>query len=299
VPLSHDPWLGGTELEGDGAASTESRWRAMGTEVHVLVSGDPWLLVLARHRVADLESRWSRFIPGSEVSRLNRAHGQAMAVSAETLRLLRVAIDGWRRTDGLYDPTVLGDLVRAGYDRSLELLPRSRPDQPTSTWRRGADEIHVGDGQVRLPAGVGFDPGGVGKGLAADIVAAELVAAGADRVLVDIGGDLRVEGRAPLGGWTIALPDGGTIRLDDGGVATSGASRRRWLVGGETRHHLVDPRTGRSADIPIDRTVTVVAAEAWQAEVLATAAIVAGPGTGDDLVRRAGAHTAEAWMAAS
>jgi thiamine biosynthesis lipoprotein len=282
-----------------GVATLGSQWRAMGTEVNVLVSGDPWLLVLARHRVADLESRWSRFIPDSEVSRLNRAHGQAMAVSTETLRLVRVAIEGWRRTDGLYDPTVLGDLVRAGYDRSLELLPASRPVEPMSAWRRGAGEIHVGDDQVRLPDGVGFDPGGVGKGLAADIVAAELLAAGADRVLVDIGGDLRVAGRAPAGGWSIALPEGGTVRLDGGGVATSGPSRRRWLVAGQTRHHLVDPRTGRPADIPSDRAVTVVAAEAWQAEVLATAAVVAGPGLGDELVRCAGAHTAMAWMAAS
>ncbi len=276
----------------------ESRWRAMGTEVHVLVSGDPWLLVLARHRVADLESRWSRFLPDSEVSRLNRAHGQAMAVSAETVRLVSVAVEGWRRTDGLFDPTVLGDLLRAGYDLSFEHLPRTRRDEAVSPWGRGAEQIHVGDGQVRLPRGVGFDPGGVGKGLAADIVAAELVAAGAERALVDIGGDLRVAGRAPLGGWTIGRSDGGVLRLDAGGVATSGPSRRRWRVEGQERHHLMDPRTGRSADIPASRSVTVVAAEAWQAEVLATAAIVAGPGLGDELVLRAGAHTAEAWPAA-
>jgi thiamine biosynthesis lipoprotein len=110
---------------------------------------------------------------------------------------------------------------------------------------------------------------------------------------------LRVAGHPPDGGWGIALPDGGTVRLDEGGVATSGAARRRWLIAGDEHHHLIDPRTGQPALIPADRTVTVVAAEAWQAEVLATAAIVAGPERGEELVRRAGAHTATSWVAAT
>jgi thiamine biosynthesis lipoprotein len=279
------------------APAVESRWRAMGTEVQVLVEGDPWLVVLARNRVADLESRWSRFLPMSEVSRLNRAAGQPIVVSDETTRLLQAAVEGWQRTEGLFDPTVLGDVVRAGYDRTFADLPPDRREAPPSRWRRGAETIRVGDGLARLAKGVAFDPGGIGKGLAADIVAAELVHQGAERVLVDIGGDLRVAGRPPAGGWSIALPDGGCVRLDAGGVATSGASRRRWLIAGSEHHHLIDPRTGRPAALPADRTVTVLAAAAWQAEVLATAAIVAGPTRGEALVRRAGAHTAASWPA--
>jgi thiamine biosynthesis lipoprotein len=157
----------------------------MGTDVHVVVQGDPWLVVVARRRVADLESRWSRFLPDSEISRLNRAAGQPVVVSSETARLLRAAIEGWQRTEGLYDPTILGDLIRAGYDSTFTDLAESRLDAPHSHWRRGANAIDVGDGQARLPNGVAFDPGGIGKGLTADIVATELVEQGATSVLID------------------------------------------------------------------------------------------------------------------
>ena len=59
---------------------------------------------------------------------------------------------------------------------------------------------------MRLPRGTGFDPGGIGKGLAADIVVDELRAAGAEGVCVNLGGDVRVEGAGPTGdGWTIAV----------------------------------------------------------------------------------------------
>jgi thiamine biosynthesis lipoprotein len=219
-----------------------------------------------------------------------------VALSADSVRLVERALDAWRLTVGRFDPTVLGAVIRAGYDRSFDQLGPSGGDT-ASPLSVGAAGILVDGDRVRLPPGVGFDPGGIGKGLAADIVAAELVHQGAERVLVDIGGDLRVAGRPPAGGWSIALPDGGCVRLDEGGVATSGASRRRWLIAGSEHHHLIDPRTGRPAALPADRTVTVLAAAAWQAEVLATAAIVAGPTRGEALVRRAGAHTAASWPA--
>ena len=59
---------------------------------------------------------------------------------------------------------------------------------------------------MRIPAGVGFDPGGIGKGLAADLVADETMAGGALGVCVNMGGDLRVRGRSPDSeSWTVAV----------------------------------------------------------------------------------------------
>ena len=63
----------------------ELRFRAMGSDVHVLVNGPAALLETARDRVEELERRWSRFRPDSEISRLNALAGTPMAVSAETL----------------------------------------------------------------------------------------------------------------------------------------------------------------------------------------------------------------------
>jgi thiamine biosynthesis lipoprotein len=136
-----------------------------------------------------------------------------------------------------------------------------------------------GTGVVSLPPGAVVDPGAIGKGLAADLVSAELVADGAAGALVSVGGDLRVAGRAPAGGWIVALDhDGsepiGSVALVAGGVATSSILRRRWWTPAGRVHHVIDPRTGRPTS-GAAIACTVVAGEAWWAEALATAVIVA------------------------
>src|SRR5438552_5965287 len=204
------------------AMAADIRFRGMGSDVHVIVVGPPRLVGLARRRLADLERRWSRFLPDSEVSRLNEAGGRLVTVSDETRLLVERALTGWRITGGLFDPTVLGDVVRAGYDRSFDRLgPLAAAG--SSTWERGACGVVVtDDGHVRLPPGVAFDPGGVGKGLAADLVAGELVAAGAAGACVNVGGDIRVRGVAPGGGaWRVDIEDPagtgaiGRVAIDD------------------------------------------------------------------------------------
>jgi thiamine biosynthesis lipoprotein len=274
----------------------------MGSDAQVIVEGDPWLLVRARARIEELEARWSRFRPTSEVSRLNAAAGHPVAVSRDTEVLLRRSVDGIAVTAGLFDPTVLPDVLAAGYDRPFDQLPptRSRCSSARSAGAgapRTAGSIEVGDGFARLVDGLGFDPGAIGKGLAADLVAAELLSAGARGALVNIGGDLRALGRAPIGGWRVGLDDGRTIRIAEGGVATSGTGRRRWTVGGAERHHVIDPRTGEPAEVD-GQPVTVLAAEAWQAEVLATALLL-DPTAGRALIAQLGASTPDTWGAAA
>ncbi len=127
---------------------------------------------------------------------------------------------------------------------------------------------------MRLPAGTGFDPGGIGKGLAADLVVAELLAEGAEGACVNLGGDVRVAGIGPDGdGWTVSVDhprrEVPLVRLGlrDGAVATSTTLRRRWTLAGLERHHLIDPRSGLPSDTDLE-LATVVAAEAWIAEAL-------------------------------
>ncbi|HVN52571.1 MAG TPA: FAD:protein FMN transferase [Acidimicrobiales bacterium] len=273
----------------------------MGTRARLLVLDEPYgLSARLRDRVLELEARWSRFLPDSEVSRLNRAGGAPLRVSVETRELVSRAVEGWEATYGLFDPTVLGDLERAGYDRPFDELGDRRPADaaPRSWLRRGCDGVEVDHvaGTVRLPAGVGFDPGGIGKGYAADLVTAEAIAAGAAGVLVDLGGDIRVRGVPPerKGCWRIGVDDPrgdrtlGPVLLADGAVATSTRTRRRWSTpDGERRHHLIDPLMGRPTDSDV-LSATAVAAEGWQAEVLAKAAFVGGQVQGVGVVDRLG-----------
>lgn len=266
----------------------ELHFRAMGSDAHVVVvGGDAALADAARRRLFGIEQRWSRFVPGSEVSMLNRFAGELVPVSWETVLLVRCAVDAWRITGGSFDATVLGDLQRAGYDRSFESLV---PSAATSDLITGCTDIEVSDDAVRLPRGTGFDPGGIGKGLAADLVAGEVMAAGADGVCINLGGDLRVLGRAPFeGAWTVGIEDPltdttiATVGLEHGAVATSTTVKRRWMIEGEHRHHLIDPATGQpsASDIVL---ATVIAGEAWMAEVLAKAVLLRGSNRAFDLL---------------
>ena len=158
-----------------------------------------------------------------------------------------------------------------------------------------AIEIDRAASTVRLAAGTGFDPGGIGKGLAADLIADAVDGRGAAGVLVNIGGDLRALGCGPDGDdWTVDLDPAATgsplatVTLDQGAVATSTVLRRRWEVDGEARHHLIDPRTGEPANTGVV-AASVLAGTAWQAEALSKAALIGGLRDGAALLASLGA----------
>lgn len=264
----------------------------MGSLAHVVIVGeDPASLARqVQPRLAQLEGRWSRFRATSEISRLNAAAGRPVLVSADTVELLTWAVEGWRRTGGLFDPTVAAAMVAHGYDRDLAAVradPVARIAPPAPAPGCAGIEIDGGGGggggMVRLPAGVTVDPGGIGKGLAADLVSAELVAAGATGCLVNVGGDLRIRGGPPTDdGWVVTVPDPHhdsrellRVALQNGAVATTSRLSRRWWVGGRQVDHLMDPATGGPARRRVV-AVTVLAAEGWQAEVLSKALAVDG-----------------------
>jgi thiamine biosynthesis lipoprotein len=277
----------------------EARFRAMGTDVTVLALGaGSDALMAAADAIERLEAKWSRFRPTSELCRVNEAAGSPVVVSPETFALVQRAVDAWGFTDGHYDPTILPALLAAGYDRSFdELVPsESAPaGEPVPSPGCAGIVLDWVVGSVQLPRGVAIDLGGIGKGYAADLVARDLVEAGARGVLVNLGGDLRAIGDAPPShGWVVEVDDPlgtratGLLAIAAGAVATSTRLRRAWARAGRLMHHIVDPRSGRPAQAGL-ASVTVVAGEAWRAEVLAKAAFIAGPTAGARVITEAGA----------
>ena len=217
---------------------TELAFPAMGTSVRLLGSaGAP--LHEARCLIEDLEARLTRFDPHSELSALNADPRETVPASRTLRDAIRAAIAGAAATGGLADPTLLGAVVRAGYDRSLvghpradlqaalDAAPEPRPPRPrrAADWRR----VHVDDaaGTVVRPPGVHLDLGGSAKGLAADL-AVELLAPHGP-CAADLGGDLRVHGvhevlvPNPVTGMLAEV-----LELDDDAVATSGIDKRIW-----------------------------------------------------------------------
>ena len=279
----------------------------MGTDARLMILGGPNGVVnRATRMLEDLEAQWSRFRPDSELQRLNRrARGIPVRISPSTFALVARAVDAWRRTGGYFDPTGLDAVVALGYDRDFARVAARRdtdgpPVSGDSVPLPGCRDIVLDPmvSAVTLPPGVTLDLGGIGKGYAADLIATDLIDAGAAAVCVDLGGDLRVMGPGPYdGAWEIgfdAVPrdaepreSRAPIRIASGAVATSTLMRRTWMHGGDVVHHLLDPTTGASARSGLS-TVTVIAGEAWWAEVVAKAVFVAGPERGSALLNEFG-----------
>jgi thiamine biosynthesis lipoprotein len=240
------------------------RFEAMGCEI-VLGGGTPddrrAVVELFRER----ERIFSRFLPDSELNRVNGASGSFVPASPLFLHTVRIALDAAEETAGLVDPTLGAAIEAAGYTRDLSLLgPDPEPPGPA---RPGAwSSLLVLDTRVGLPAGVRLDLNGVVKALAVDDALALLSGDG----FVSAGGDLAARGEL-----TVALPDGEAVLLRRGALATSGAVKRRWLRAGRVQHHLIDPRSGRPAESPWAQ-VTACGANCLAADIAAKAGFLLG-----------------------
>jgi FAD:protein FMN transferase len=296
----------------------EHEFPGMGTTVRVVVHGGAHELVAwAEREVLRLEARWSRFRADSDVARVNAAAGLAPCpVAPETIDLLARALELWDLTDGRFDPTILRALEACGYDESFEWVRAREPDgarRELVTAPPGRDpirvvvtpprapserapgcagiDVDVVAGTVWLPDGVAIDLGGVGKGYAGDLVARGLLARGALGACIGLGGDIRCCGAGPVDGdWDIEVEhpfDGNralfTSRLRDAAIVTSTRLFRRWVHRGRWQHHLIDPATGAPADRGV-AAVIVTDRDAWRAEGMAKAALVAGADRGRALL---------------
>ncbi len=273
-------------------------FEAMGTTVSLLLPQDDAAAggALARDLFEQWERTLSRFRPESELSRLNARAGEMVEVSPLLCEVLAAALAAASATGGLYDPTLLHQIVAVGYARSFDELPRAQgPALDLAALRPGGDWRAVAYDQaartVRLPHGAGLDFGGIAKGMAVDATIALLREQGVATALVNAGGDLAVLGLPPgAEAWTLAVPGKDaqwTIPLRRGALATSGIARRHWRQGDAERHHLLDPRTGLPAASGL-WSVTAVAERCAQAEVAAKAAFVLGARTGVAFLERIG-----------
>jgi thiamine biosynthesis lipoprotein len=237
-----------------------------------------------------LERRWTRFDPGSDVSLLTDDPRTTVPADEHVRALIRAGAWAGRVSGGLVDMTLGAQIAQAGYaahwdssqsvalDTALAAAPPravAAPD-PAARWQALAVDRQAQT--IRRPPGVVLDSGGLGKGLAADLIAARLTGL---RFIVDVGGDLALgHGGGGPHDVTVIHPLTGrpahVLRLGGGGVATSGIHRRLWTDrAGDPAHHLLDPSTGRPAWTGL-LAVTAVGRSALEAETLAKTALLRG-----------------------
>lgn len=285
---------------------------AMGSHVRFLI-GEPGpgmapaaeAAERARRFIAEFDATLSRFKPGSELSALNADPRETVPASELMRAAVRAGIAAAERSGGLVDPTLAGEIESAGYAVSragvegaplaeaLAAAPPRRParPRPDERWRQVAVDDEAGT--ISRPPGLRLDTGGAGKGLAADLVAAQL--RGYPRFIVDCGGDIRIGGadalvnpyevfvEHPLTGERAHV-----LRLSTGGVATSGLNVRIWRdAEGRFAHHLLDPASGEPAWTGLVG-VTALGDSAVEAETLSKAALLSGPERGREVLAEHG-----------
>jgi FAD:protein FMN transferase len=260
-----------------------------------VIAADAAAVSAARDRLLEWHRQFSRFLPDSELSRLNRDPRSVVPVTPLLRRVVDVGVRAARRSGGLVDPTLVGEIELAGYDSdlaeaglslplALELAPSRAPAGPSAAASWSAIEVDRRAGTVARPPGVKFDSGGIAKGVFADELGALL--SGHDAFVVDCAGDIRLGGRAGITREVhVASPFDEsvlhTFALRSGGVTTSGIGRRSWLgLDGAPAHHLLDPATGRPAFTGVVQA-TALAPTAAEAEMLSKAAILSGPDGAD------------------
>jgi len=269
--------------------SLRYEFTAMASPCQIVLDGrDERLLARAADaaiaEVRRIESKYSRYLPASVVSRINAAAGAApVEVDEETASLLDFAGELWRVSEGLFDAT--SGVLRRAWDFKQARVPEAAELQallPLVGW----PQVERKAGGVRLPrAGMELDFGGFGKEYAADRAAAVLQQHEVQHALVNLGGDIHVLGPRGLpelqgAPWQIAIarprPDGegplATLPVGRGGLATSGDYERYFEQDGRRYCHILDPRTGWPATAW--RSVSVVAPNTTAAGALATVAML-------------------------
>jgi thiamine biosynthesis lipoprotein len=278
------------------SAETVEEFDCFGSRCAVLVIGSgeagsaQGAASLARQTLLEWHTRFSRFLPDSELSQLNHDPRREVPVRAMMARFAHAVHSAGALTHGLVDATLLDEIESAGYSHelpatiplseALALAPARMPagGSARAGWR--AIEVDLDAHIVTRAPGLKLDSGGLAKGLFADVLGEML--ASHPSFAINCAGDLMIGGSAELTRpINVESPFDGrilhTFELSRTGVATSGIGRRSWLTeDGKPAHHLLDPASASPVFTGVVQ-VTALAPSALMAEIQAKAAILSGP----------------------
>ncbi|MCX8521718.1 MAG: FAD:protein FMN transferase [Rhodoferax sp.] len=241
----------------------------------------------AKAEVQRIEKKYSRYLPDSVISRINRQAGQAaIEVDSETSQLLDFADALWQMSDGLFDIT--SGALRRAWNFKQPRLPDAATLKEALSCVGWQQLERQGNGVRLAKTGMELDFGGFGKEYAADRAAAILHSHGIRHALVNLGGDLHALGGRGLpelqaAPWTVAIthprPEQNAdaaplawLSLTLGGLATSGDYERFFMHQGQRYCHVLNPKTGW----PVRhwQSISVLASNTTTSGALATIAML-------------------------
>ncbi len=257
---------------------------------------------------AFVERHLSRFQSDSELSQLNAQIGYPFYASALLYQSVREALHFYEVTDGIFNPFMGQLLCQLGYDQTLDwdaadtrILANkqqrgNRAGMDYTAHRATRPKQYTLDPilkTIHLHTDVQLDLGGIAKGWSAAQLANMLQEQGEESGMIDAGGDLVVWGSQQRD-YHVEIADpwqdnrtAATIELTaDVGIATSSVLRRSWQ-GSDQRHyhHLIDPRSGTSAQSEWVQ-MTVLSPSLTCSEVYAKCVLILGVEEGASWLRR-------------
>lgn len=270
----------------------EENFRVMGTDVSVgIVVAENFSQEKVRDSIEKVknifarnEKIFSRFDEQSELSKINKQIGKELKISSEMADVLGLCLKFNRISQGYFDPRVIGNLEKIGYDkdfRSNDLNLEKEKEIILEKIERDLTQELILDIEkkiVRIEKRI--DTTGIAKGWTVDRAAKDLEKQGYENFIVDAGGDMFAKGLDVNNEeWRIGIEglddDKVMLKLNQEGIATSGISRKRWQVGEKKFHHLINPKDPENFSYDI-KTVTVIDKSTVEADGRAKVLVIMG-----------------------
>ena len=271
-------------LSSCGTAQKEARTRdifAMDTLMNLKVyDGDDEALTLAEEEINRIDKLLDRGKSESEIYRINTEKNAL--VSDETAALIKKSLDVSKKTDGAFDITVAPLMDLWGF--YTKDFRRPTEEEIAEVIKSvGYDKIEINENRVTIPENTAIDLGGIAKGYTSDRVSALLREHGVTSAIISLGGNVYAIGKKIDGtDWTVGITNPvspseiiATVKVCDKAVITSGGYQRYFEWDGKVYHHILNPRTGTSAESGL-ASVTIISPDGTDADALSTSLFVMG-----------------------
>lgn len=211
----------------------------------------------------------------------------AFSLPLHLIPLIRQSQDYYQQSEGLFNPAI-GQLINLWrfheHKKTDKQPPEQKQIQALVALNPNMQNLTLNSIQLKSDnEKVQLNFGAFAKGYAIQRSIKTLNNLGIKHAVINAGGDLKVLGQHNDRAWRIGIRDPrdkNTIvasieASDNESVFTSGDYERYFTFNNKRYNHILDPRTGYSADL--SQSVTVIDNDAGLADAAATALFVAGP----------------------
>ncbi|ABV38420.1 ApbE family lipoprotein [Shewanella sediminis HAW-EB3] len=262
-------------------------FRAMASPCELLIATEDEhlareMMSIAAFEAMRIEQKFSRFIEGNPLWKINHAAGTLSLIDAEIASLLQFARQCHQLSDGRFDISA-GPLMKLWRFDGGELPEAADIEQARALV--DFSRVDFNERHLQFPSGMSLDFGGIAKEYAVDRVAYLLAEKWPTiSVLVNFGGDIAcpVSKGADNEPWQVGIENpqrldsaGARLEIRKGALATSGDTRRFIEKDGQRFGHIIDPGTGYPV-VKAPRSVTVLGPNCVTAGMLATMAMLEG-----------------------